>query len=49
LNGNHPMNLNEIGEVRGVTRESIRLIKEKALKKLQIKCANHPAFLQMKF
>lgn len=49
LNGNHPMNLNEIGEVRGVTRESIRLIKEKALKKLQIKCANHPEFLQMKF
>jgi RNA polymerase primary sigma factor len=49
LNGNQPMNLNEIGEARGVTRESIRLTKEKALKKLQIKCANYPAFSQMKF
>lgn len=49
LDGNQPMNLNEIGEVRGVTRESIRLTKEKALKKLQTKCAHYPAFSQMKF
>ena len=49
LDGKQPMNLNEIGEMRGVTRESIRLIKEKALKKLKTKCANYPAFSQMKF
>jgi RNA polymerase primary sigma factor len=49
LDGKQPMNLNEIGDVRGVTRESIRLTKEKALKKLQTKCVNYPAFSQMKF
>lgn len=49
LDGRQPMNLNEIGDMRGVTRESIRLIKEKALKNLKTKCANYPAFSQMKF
>ena len=49
LDGKQPMNLNEIGEIRGVTRESIRLTKEKALKKLKITCVNYSGFLEMKF
>lgn len=49
LGGKQPLNLNEIGEVIGITRERARQIKEKALKKLQTKCVNYPAFSQMKF
>ena len=49
LDGNQPMNLNEIGEIIGVTRERTRQIKEKALKKLKSKCINYPAFSHMKF
>lgn len=35
LDGQQPMTLNEVGEIHGVTRESIRLTKEKALTKLR--------------
>ncbi len=49
LDGREPLNLSEIGEMYGVTRESIRLTKDKALKKLKSKCINYPAFSHMKF
>jgi hypothetical protein len=49
LDGVKPLNLNEIGEVIGITRERTRQIKEKALKKLENTCANYPAFSQIKF
>jgi RNA polymerase primary sigma factor len=49
LCGNQPMNLNEIGEIIGLTRERTRQIKEKALEKLKSKCINYPAFSHMKF
>lgn len=35
LNGNHPFSLEEIGEEVGLTRERVRQIKEKAIKKLK--------------
>ena len=49
LDGVKPLNLNEIGEIIGISRERTRQIKEKALKKLENTCANYPAFSQMKF
>ncbi len=35
LNGNHPMTLEEIGETFGLTRERVRQIKEKAIRRLK--------------
>jgi RNA polymerase primary sigma factor len=40
LDGNSPMTLKEIGDTVGVTRESIRQIKEKILKNLKVKLKN---------
>ncbi len=35
LNGNHPLTLEEIGETFGLTRERVRQIKEKAIRRLK--------------
>jgi len=35
LNGNHPMTLEEIGEAFGLTRERVRQIKEKAIRRMK--------------
>ncbi|NPA45669.1 MAG: RNA polymerase sigma factor RpoD/SigA [Chlorobi bacterium] len=35
LNGNHPMTLEEIGETFGLTRERVRQIKEKAIRRMK--------------
>ena len=35
LNGKHPMTLEEIGETFDLTRERVRQIKEKAIKRLK--------------
>ena len=35
LNGNHPMTLEEIGETFDLTRERVRQIKEKAIRRLK--------------
>ncbi len=35
LNGNEPLNLDEIGELYGLTRERVRQIKERALRRLR--------------
>ena len=35
LNGNQPMTLEEIGETFGLTRERVRQIKEKGVRKLK--------------
>ena len=48
LGGSKPMTLVEIGLVKGVTRETIRLKKEKALKKLKTKCTNYSVFSNIK-
>ena len=35
LNGNYPLTLDEIGEKLGLTRERVRQIKEKAIRRLK--------------
>ena len=47
LNGNHPMTLEEIGEKYGLSRERVRQIKEKAIRKLKTtgRCRNLKVYL----
>ncbi len=47
LTGNHPHTLEEIGEVFGLTRERVRQIKEKAIKRLKhvTRCRNLKVYL----
>jgi len=47
LNSNHPLTLDEIGEKFDLTRERVRQIKEKAIRKLRhnVKCQNLQVYL----